>query len=114
MRVSCRFRVASASMISSLLCTAPVIATGPSLSGNVSANFVFVADDPSVPGDQSYWFWNNATGSLTLSIPSTIDTAIKASLIGPAALNWSTPGNWTQPALDMSGVSVGQSGSGTF
>jgi hypothetical protein len=108
MRAGCLFRVAFASMIAALLCTAPVTATGPSLSGNVSVNFVFV------PGDQSYWAWSNATGSLTLSIPSTIDTSIKASVVGPATLNWSTPGNWTQPALDTSGVSVGQTGSGTF
>ena len=114
MRSICTFRVAATSIIFSLLCAAQIMATGPSLSGSVAANFTFVADNPDEPGDQSYWVWNNATGSLTLSIPSTIDTTIKAAVIGPATLNWSTAGNWTQPALDMSGVSVGQIGSGTF
>src|SRR3954468_1340850 len=110
MRSSCPFRVAAASFIFSLLCTTQIMAAGPSLSGSVAANFYFVPDVPSIPGDQSYWAWDKATGSLTLSIPSTIDTTIKASVIGPATLNWATASNWTQPPLDTSGVLVGQNG----
>ncbi|HEY4233669.1 MAG TPA: hypothetical protein VGM76_09590, partial [Lacipirellulaceae bacterium] len=89
-------------------------AAPPSLSGTVTANFFYHPDIPEIPGDQSYWSWNGATGSLTLSIPSVIDTTINPSMIGPTPLNWSNSNNWTQPALDTSGVLIGQSGDGSF
>ncbi len=73
MRSICLFRAESVSLIVSLLCAAQSTATGPSLSGSVVANFTFIADVESIPGDQSYWAWSGATGSLSLAIPSTID-----------------------------------------
>ena len=92
----------------------PANATGPSLSGFISVNFVFSPDNPAIPGDQSYWYWNGVSGSLTLTIPSVINTMIKPSVIGPTTLYWANAGNWTQPPFDMGGVSIGQSGSGSY
>ena len=112
MRV-CLLFVLSAYVVASFSIS-PAVATSPSLSGSAAANFVYVPDNPDLPGDQSYWFWNGATGSLTLSIPSVIDTTIKPSAIGATPLNWYDSTIWTQPILDMSGLSVGQNGSGTY
>jgi hypothetical protein len=96
------------------LSISPAKATSPSLSGGVAANFVYHPDNPDLPGDQSYWSWNDASGSLTLSIPSVIDTTIKPAYIGPTAQNWTNAAMWTQPQLDTSGLFVGQNGSGSF
>lgn len=112
MRVCLLFSVSA--YIVAFLSISTAGATGPSLSGSVTANFIYHADIPEIPGDQSYWSWSNATGSLTLSIPSVVDTTIKPAYAGPTAQNWTNAAMWTQPALDMSGVLIGQSGDGTF
>lgn len=104
---------AAFAVISCILAAATVEAVNPSLSGSVSVHFTFIPDVPEIPGDQSYWSWSGVSGSLSLAIPSVIETSIKPSVIGPTPLNWYNPANWTQPTLDMGGVFIGQSGNGT-
>jgi hypothetical protein len=92
----------------------PTEAANPNLSGYLSVNFDYYPGNPNNPDDHSYWYWNGVSGSLSLAIPSVINTTIKPSVIGPTTLYWADAGNWTQPPLDTGGVSIGQSGSGTY
>jgi hypothetical protein len=94
--------------------SATVEATNPSLSGAVTVIFTFHPDDPNNPDDFAYSSYAGETGSLTLAIPSVIETTIKPALIGPTPLNWDDTANWVQPPLDTSGLSIGQTGSGTY
>jgi hypothetical protein len=86
-------------------------AADPSLSGSVQLNFAFQPDDPNVPGDQSFWYFDGHSGAITLTLPSVLDISAKP---GPGTLNWADATNWTTFPLDTSGLSISQTGSGSF
>jgi hypothetical protein len=110
MRV-CHIRsIALLSIIALILSVAPVDAADPSISGAVVVQF----GNHSCGMDCTYWALDGISNSMLLTIPAVTDITVNPAAIGPATVSWSDTSTWSLPTIDMSGFSVGQTGSGSF
>jgi hypothetical protein len=93
------------------ICVSPAAAVNPSLSGNITLHFALHPDDPETPEvNESFWYFDGWSGGIGLSVPSPLEITT----VGGGNLNWSDTGSWSTFPLDLGGLSIGHTGSGSW